>query len=84
MNVCCTFPCRRTSAGCPVCDPPALREMYVVPSAPTFSPPGCICPPTSEKTCESPTCPRKNHLRGIGYGTPGMTAGPGNPNNRGG
>ena len=24
---------------------------------------GCICPPTSEKTCESPTCPRKNHLR---------------------
>jgi hypothetical protein len=20
---------------------------------------GCICPPTSEKTCENPTCPRK-------------------------
>lgn len=22
-------------------------------------PPGCICPPTSEQTCQSPTCPRK-------------------------
>lgn len=21
---------------------------------------GCICPPTSEKTCENPMCPRKN------------------------
>jgi DNA-directed RNA polymerase alpha subunit len=24
---------------------------------------GCICPPTSERTCESPTCPRRNHTR---------------------
>ncbi len=22
---------------------------------------GCICPPTSEQTCESPTCPRQDH-----------------------
>lgn len=26
-------------------------------------PPGCICPPTSEQTCESPTCPRKNPFK---------------------
>lgn len=22
-------------------------------------PQGCICPPTSEQTCQNPTCPRK-------------------------
>lgn len=22
--------------------------------------PGCICPPTSEQTCQSPMCPRRN------------------------
>lgn len=22
---------------------------------------GCVCPPTSEKTCENPTCPRQSH-----------------------
>lgn len=25
----------------------------------TFERIGCICPPTSEQTCQSPTCPRK-------------------------
>lgn len=25
----------------------------------TVQPVGCICPPTSEKTCQNPTCPRK-------------------------
>ena len=42
------------------------RRNYV----PTWSPPhqpfypvGCICPPTSEKTCESAVCPRKNHTK---------------------
>ena len=25
----------------------------------TFPPKGCICPPTSEKTCEALDCPRK-------------------------
>jgi len=24
---------------------------------------GCICPPTSEKTCESRTCPRKDQFK---------------------
>jgi hypothetical protein len=27
---------------------------------------GCICPPTSEKTCESRICPRKDHLKAGG------------------
>ena len=32
---------------------------------------GCICPPTSERTCQSPLCPRKGHpqsacLRAVG------------------
>lgn len=25
-------------------------------------PQGCVCPPTSERTCQSPTCPRRNLL----------------------
>lgn len=65
--ICMTFPCRRTSAGCPLCDPPALHPQFT--PLPTSQPAGCICPPTSEKTCESPTCPRKNHLSGIGPNT---------------
>ena len=24
------------------------------------TPTGCICPPTSEQTCEAPSCPRQN------------------------
>lgn len=30
----------------------------------SYKPPprGCICPPTAEQTCQSPTCPRKNPL----------------------
>ena len=26
------------------------------------APQGCVCPPTAEQTCQSPTCPRKNPL----------------------
>jgi hypothetical protein len=26
---------------------------------------GCICPPTSEQTCQGPLCPRRNHLREV-------------------
>jgi hypothetical protein len=58
MSICLTYPCRRTAAGCPLCDPGPITTL---PPAPVFHQPGCICPPTSEKTCESPTCPRKNH-----------------------
>ena len=58
--VCTTYPCRRTASGCPLCDPPIPPPFYQMPPTPAFHPPGCICPPTSEKTCESPTCPRKS------------------------
>jgi len=26
-------------------------------------PMGCICPPTSEQTCQNPQCPRKNRQK---------------------
>lgn len=26
-----------------------------------FEPIGCICPPTSERTCANPKCPRQDH-----------------------
>ena len=29
------------------------------------TPKGCICPPTSEQTCQSPTCPRRDHTRDL-------------------
>jgi len=37
-----------------------------LPPIPVTQPYGCICPPTSEKTCEAPNCPRKNHLKAMG------------------
>ena len=69
MTVCMTYPCRRTTGGCPICDPPLQYPMYTIPPAPVFHPPGCICPPTSEKTCQSPMCPRKG-IRISAAGTP--------------
>jgi hypothetical protein len=48
--VCRSQPCRCTTAPqWPVYYPPVSQPM------------GCICPPTSEQTCKSPMCPRKNH-----------------------
>jgi hypothetical protein len=41
---------------CPLCFP---HLAYTFPPAPVFTPQGCICPPTSEKTCENALCPRK-------------------------
>lgn len=62
----CSMPnCPRTTAGCPICMPQP-GPLYQLPPAPVFIPPGCICPPTSEKACESPACPRKNHLSASG------------------
>lgn len=26
-----------------------------------FGPQGCVCPPTCEKTCKNPNCPRQDH-----------------------
>lgn len=39
---------------CPICQPNWPQPLYQ-----TAQPMGCICPPTSEKTCEAPLCPRK-------------------------
>jgi len=35
-------------------------------SVSTAPPRGCICPPTSEQTCQSLTCPRRGPSVGIG------------------
>ncbi len=34
---------------------PEALHWYTIPSSPV----GCICPPTSEQTCQNPVCPRK-------------------------
>lgn len=70
MNACSRFPCGMTTDGyCPTCTP---RPVYAPNTYPLpvgaqpwpFPPPGCICPPTSEQTCQSPACPRKDPSRG--------------------
>lgn len=49
---------------CPSCDcgnPPHIGNPAL--AHPVFYPQpmhGCICPPTSEQTCQNPMCPRKN------------------------
>lgn len=56
-----------TGYPCPICYPP---NYYTLPPAPTYTvSPGCICPPTSEKTCENPMCPRKG-IKASSSGSP--------------
>lgn len=51
------------SHPCPICFPNWPKQIYqTIPTPPA----GCICPPTSEKTCESLICPRKNYLSAAG------------------
>lgn len=48
-----------TGWPCPICYPPppdTLPYYYAVPIPP--APQGCICPPTSERTCKNTFCPR--------------------------
>jgi hypothetical protein len=66
--VCAHNPC--PSPGCPYCRPENWRTMPV-----PLAPAGCICPPTSEQTCQSPTCPRKSHYRGNTWGGTGGNTG---------
>lgn len=40
---------------------PNFYPHWNAPTAP--APQGCICPPTSEQTCENPICPRKNPFK---------------------
>lgn len=68
MHYCPRIPCAMTTDGyCATCNPRPVYAPYTVQPTPiTVTPPympGCICPPTSEKTCESPACPRKNHVK---------------------
>lgn len=74
MNVCMRVPCYMDTAGnCSACSP---RPYYAPNPDPLrqpqpqygwpIPPVGCICPPTSEQTCENPGCPRKNHLKAAG------------------
>jgi len=51
---------------CPICQP--NHPQFTLPPAPAFHPPGCICPPTSEQTCQAPMCPRKGLRYGVGAG----------------
>lgn len=60
MMCACTGACR-FGGGCAARrEQPAWRSPYYTPPPqPVFVQHGCICPPTSEQTCQSPLCPRK-------------------------
>lgn len=76
MPVACSrFPCGMHSGGCSYADcinngnrpmftpaPGVMNPFYTTPAVPM----GCICPPTSEQTCQNSLCPRKGHLRAAG------------------
>jgi hypothetical protein len=52
-----THPC--TGWQCPICHPQVtLPWPPPYHAAPVQQ--GCICPPTSEQTCQGPMCPRKS------------------------
>ena len=57
---CCSSPdCR--AFGCRQYRQPPLCQNYTVQSPwITPLPQGCICPPTSERTCQNGVCPRKS------------------------
>ena len=39
----------------------AMRRNYTMPLIP-HTPVGCVCPPTSEQTCQNESCPRKTQF----------------------
>lgn len=49
----CAMCCRGVATSWPPQQPLQLQP----------APMGCICPPTSEKTCENPICPRQNPFK---------------------
>lgn len=77
ISNCSKFPCGLTSSGCydPFCprnNNAPIPQWGGGPAGPSFPQiqMGCICPPTSEKTCENPGCPRQNHFKcGTSSGT---------------
>ena len=70
-----------STAGCT--NPSCASKLTSMPSPMPFpdKPRGCICPPTCEQTCQSPTCPRKDHthpdLKWTMGGDPGCGYDPG-------
>ena len=62
LHICTRYPCGMMTdplvpsgvLSFPDCPVNMQKATYLIPQ-------GCICPPTSEKTCENPTCPRQNH-----------------------
>jgi hypothetical protein len=71
MIACSRYPCGGHSGGCSFvdCVNNPLRQLYSPQTPGPYIPPapmGCICPPTSEKTCENPMCPRKGITIGAG------------------
>ena len=60
----CTGACRVWPYRCPS-GPQYSPNQVVAPPQPMYwptQPMGCICPPTSEQTCNGQFCPRRNHL----------------------
>ena len=41
------------------------HHMAIIPAIPQ----GCVCPPTSEQTCQNPLCPRKGYSSALRGGT---------------
>ena len=65
MNRCSKIPCGRDMSGqCQdvFCPAKMVPFSHANPVNPAIVPMGCICPPTSEQTCESPFCPRQNPM----------------------
>jgi hypothetical protein len=63
-----------TAHPCPICFPTWQPSFQTQPQ-------GCICPPTSEKTCENSFCPRKNikiSASGLAVSSPGEESDAGN------
>lgn len=58
MSICTKSNCGMTTSGCADLYCPMRHTIQQMPQPFQYLPPGCICPPTSEQTCKSPTCPR--------------------------
>lgn len=58
MSIAAQCPNCKAHAGC-TCQPPNIWWQQLPPIMQQPTPMGCICPPTSEQTCQNPICPRK-------------------------
>jgi hypothetical protein len=65
------FNCPQHGLSYGACCPRCLQPLYSVLGYYQAPVRGCICPPTSEQTCQAPMCPRKP----LKFGASGMSAG---------